>query len=136
MRTALPSTLTLLGLSRLQCVRIGFVIQRHVSEFLTGDDLESTLGSAPGVLEDQVCIILIHFRHVSLNRNVGQLSQGAAVGYVGMPSDIAALVSFLASKESHLITGQSVSISAPNLSAPFVSQGNLQISIDGGRFFD
>ena len=66
----------------------------------------------------------------------GQLSQGAAVGYVGMPSDIAALVSFLASKESHLITGQSVSISAPNLSAPFVSQGNLQISIDGGRFFD
>ncbi|KAI0273052.1 hypothetical protein BGY98DRAFT_1099595 [Russula aff. rugulosa BPL654] len=62
------------------------------------DDLESTLGSPPGVLEDQ-------------------LAQGAAVGYVGMPADIAALVSFLASKESHLITGQS-------------------LSIDGGRFFD
>ncbi|KAN0125875.1 Short-chain dehydrogenase/reductase [Russula decolorans] len=62
------------------------------------DDLESTLGTPPGVLEDQ-------------------LSQGAAVGCVGMPADIAALVSFLASKESHIITGQS-------------------ISIDGGRFFD
>jgi hypothetical protein len=53
----------------------------------------------------------------------GQLSQSAAVGYVGMPSDIAALVSFFASKESHLITGQSVSISAPNLSALFALQG-------------
>jgi meso-butanediol dehydrogenase/(S,S)-butanediol dehydrogenase/diacetyl reductase len=62
------------------------------------DDLESTLGSPPGVLEDQ-------------------LSKGAAVGYVGLPADIAELVSFLASKESHLITGQS-------------------ISIDGGRYFD
>ena len=66
----------------------------------------------------------------------GQLSQSAAVGYVGMPSDIAALVSFLASKESHLITGQSVSISAPNLSAPVPYKCNVQISIDGGRFFD
>jgi NAD(P)-dependent dehydrogenase (short-subunit alcohol dehydrogenase family) len=52
----------------------------------------------------------------------GQLSKGAAVGYVGMPADIAALVSFLASKESHLITGQSVSISAPNLLVPFALQ--------------
>jgi NAD(P)-dependent dehydrogenase (short-subunit alcohol dehydrogenase family) len=50
----------------------------------------------------------------------GQLAKGAAVGYVGQPSDIAELVSFLASKESHLITGQSVSISAPFPSAPFV----------------
>jgi len=62
------------------------------------DDLESTVGTSPGVLEEQ-------------------LSKGAAVGYVGLPNDIAALVSFLASKESHLITGQS-------------------FSIDGGRFFD
>jgi NAD(P)-dependent dehydrogenase (short-subunit alcohol dehydrogenase family) len=44
-----------------------------------------------------------------------QLSKTAAVGYVGVPADIAAIVSFLASKESHLITGQSVSISVPNL---------------------
>jgi NAD(P)-dependent dehydrogenase (short-subunit alcohol dehydrogenase family) len=49
----------------------------------------------------------------------GQLSNGAAVGYVGMPADVAQLVSFLASKESHLITGQSVSISAPYPSDPF-----------------
>jgi len=48
-----------------------------------------------------------------------QLSKGAAVGYVGVPNDIAALVSFLASKESHFITGQSVSISVPTLSASF-----------------
>ncbi|KAI0285438.1 NAD(P)-binding protein [Russula aff. rugulosa BPL654] len=44
-------------------------------------------------------------------------SKSTAVGYIGVPTDIAALVSFLASKESHLITGQS-------------------INIDGGRFFD
>jgi len=62
------------------------------------DDLESTLGSAPGLLEEK-------------------LAQKAAVGYVGQPADIAAVVSFLASKDSHLITGQS-------------------ISIDGGLFFD
>jgi NAD(P)-dependent dehydrogenase (short-subunit alcohol dehydrogenase family) len=48
-----------------------------------------------------------------------QLSKTAAVGYVGMPTDIAAIISFLASKESHLITGQSVSISAHNLMASF-----------------
>jgi NAD(P)-dependent dehydrogenase (short-subunit alcohol dehydrogenase family) len=53
-------------------------------------------------------------------RMFGQLAKGAAVGYVGQPSDIAELVSFLASKESHLITGQSVSTSAPFPSAPFV----------------
>lgn len=62
------------------------------------DDLEAKVGTAPGELEEQ-------------------LSKGAAVGYVGLPNDIAALVAFLASKESHLITGQS-------------------LSIDGGRFFD
>jgi len=62
------------------------------------DDLETNLGTPPGALEEQ-------------------LSKTAAVGYVGVPTDIAAIVSFLASKESHLITGQS-------------------ISIDGGRFFD
>ncbi|KAH9012074.1 putative oxidoreductase [Lactarius pseudohatsudake] len=39
------------------------------------------------------------------------------MGYVGVPNDIAALVSFLTSKESHLLTGQA-------------------ISIDGGRHFD
>jgi len=62
------------------------------------DDLEAGIGSPPGALEEQ-------------------LSKTAAVGYVGVPTDIAALVSFLASKESHLLTGQS-------------------ISIDGGRYFD
>jgi hypothetical protein len=38
---------------------------------------------------------------------------------MGLPTDVAALVSYLASKESHLITGQSVSILVPYLSAPF-----------------
>ncbi|KAI0292014.1 hypothetical protein BC826DRAFT_1186690 [Russula brevipes] len=55
------------------------------------DDLEAGIGSPPGALEEQ-------------------LSKTAAVGYVGVPTDIAALVSFLASKESHLLTGQSISI--------------------------
>ncbi|KAI0254563.1 acetoin reductase family protein [Lactifluus subvellereus] len=62
------------------------------------DYLEASLGTPPGVLEEQ-------------------LSKTAAVGYVAVPNDIAPLVSFLASKESHLITGQA-------------------INIDGGRFFD
>ncbi|KAI0261213.1 hypothetical protein BC834DRAFT_972813 [Gloeopeniophorella convolvens] len=62
------------------------------------DDLEVGIGSPPGVLEEE-------------------LSRTAAVGYVAVPDDIAGLVSFLASKESHLITGQA-------------------INIDGGRHFD
>ena len=61
---------------------------------------------------------LYHGVYISM-RLSEQLSKGAAVGYVGLPTDIAALVSFLASKESHLITGQSVRISVPNLSALF-----------------
>jgi len=32
-----------------------------------------------------------------------------AVGYVGAPQDVANLVGFIASKEAHFITGQSVS---------------------------
>lgn len=35
----------------------------------------------------------------------------ASVGYKGTPLDIASLVSYLASKEAHFITGQSVSAS-------------------------
>ncbi|KAF8068077.1 hypothetical protein FPV67DRAFT_1669945 [Lyophyllum atratum] len=41
----------------------------------------------------------------------------SAVGYIGNPGDIASIVSYLASKEAHFITGQSV-------------------SVNGGRFFD
>ncbi|KAN0111621.1 Short-chain dehydrogenase/reductase [Russula decolorans] len=46
-----------------------------------------------------------------------QFTKDTALGYMGLPTDVAALVSYLASKESHLITGQS-------------------INIDGGRYFD
>ncbi|KAI0285432.1 NAD-binding protein [Russula aff. rugulosa BPL654] len=46
-----------------------------------------------------------------------QFIKGSALGQIGLPTDIAALVSYLVSKESHLITGQS-------------------ITIDGGRYFD
>ncbi|ETW75224.1 hypothetical protein HETIRDRAFT_108168 [Heterobasidion irregulare TC 32-1] len=45
------------------------------------------------------------------------LNKAAALGKVGVPDDIAAVASFLASKEAHLITGQC-------------------INVDGGREFD
>jgi hypothetical protein len=71
-------------------------------------------------IEDQVRMILFHFRHVFFSiRIFEQFTKDTALGYMGLPTDVAALVSYLASKESHLITGQSVSISAPYLSAPF-----------------
>src|SRR5882762_10432609 len=44
--------------------------------------------------------------HVSLHC---QMSAMTPVGYVGAPQDIANLVGFIASKEAHFITGQSVS---------------------------
>jgi hypothetical protein len=71
-------------------------------------------------IEDQVRMILFqsHFRHVCSIRIFEQFKNGA-LGHIGLPTDVAALVSYPASKESHLITGQSVSILAPYLSAPF-----------------
>ena len=107
--------------------------------FLTGT-YQGTI-SSPRLVVPQECSRSRYAWSLSasttLIRMFGQLSNGAAVGYVGMPADVAQLVGFLASKESHLITGQSVSISAPctyRVGSP--DKSNLQISIDGGRFFD
>jgi NAD(P)-dependent dehydrogenase (short-subunit alcohol dehydrogenase family) len=83
-----------------------------------GDYLEAGLGTPPGILEEQVRAILISVVASRFNKKIlAQLSKTAALGCVGVPTDIAPLVSFLASKESQLITGQSVSITAPGLSA-------------------
>ncbi|TFK66469.1 NAD(P)-binding protein [Pluteus cervinus] len=46
-----------------------------------------------------------------------EAAKWAPIGYIGKPEDIAGLVSYLASKEAHFITGQSV-------------------TINGGTFFD
>ncbi|KAI0317836.1 acetoin reductase family protein [Amylostereum chailletii] len=62
------------------------------------NDLEVVIGGPPGALEEE-------------------LNKTCAVGYVAVPDDVAALASFFASKEAHLITGQCV-------------------NIDGGREFD
>jgi hypothetical protein len=70
-------------------------------------------------IEDQVRSILSHFSHICSIRVFEQFTKATALGHMGLPTDVAALVSYLASKESHLITGQSVSILAPYLSAPF-----------------
>ncbi|KAH9006534.1 hypothetical protein EDB86DRAFT_3036090 [Lactarius hatsudake] len=80
---------------------------------------------APGPVKTPMCSALLpkYLRTrcagcvAFLIRECMPLSKTAAVGYLGVPNDIAALVSFLASKESHLLTGQA-------------------ISIDGGRHFD
>ena len=61
----------------------------------------------------------------------------APVGYVGAPQDIANLVGFIASKEAHFITGQSVSYRMerkPICINEF--RVRLQISCDGGCYFD
>lgn len=46
-------------------------------------------------------------------QELGALAAGinaqTALGYIGKPEDIASLVSYIASKEAHFITGQSVS---------------------------
>jgi len=39
-----------------------------------------------------------------------QLVALASVGYIGQPEDVASVVSYLASKEAHFITGQSISV--------------------------
>jgi NAD(P)-dependent dehydrogenase (short-subunit alcohol dehydrogenase family) len=70
-------------------------------------------------IEDQVRMILFRFRHVCSIRIFEQFTKDTALGHIGLPTDVAALVSYLASKESHLITGQSVSIFVPYLSIPF-----------------
>lgn len=64
-------------------------------------------------------MFLFHFGHVCSITIFEQLTKSIALGHIGLPTDVAALVSYLASKESHFITGQSVSILAPYLSAPF-----------------
>ena len=70
-------------------------------------------------VEDQVRMIIFYFRHVCSIRIFEQFAKSTALGHIGLPTDVAALVSYLASKESHLITGQSVSILAPFLSPSF-----------------
>jgi hypothetical protein len=74
---------------------------------------------AGGGVEDQVRMILFHFRHVCSMKIFEQFTKYTALGHIGLPTDDAALVSYLASKEFLLLTGQSVSILAPYLSAPF-----------------
>jgi len=67
---------------------------------------------APGIIDTTMARNLIEFR-----KQQGLDTKGPLVGFNGEPDDIAGLVSYLASKESRFITGQS-------------------ISINGGFFFD
>ena len=70
-------------------------------------------------VEEKVRMFLFHFRHVCSISIFEQFTKDTALGQMGLPTDVAALVSYLASKESHLITGQSVSILAPYWSVLF-----------------
>jgi NAD(P)-dependent dehydrogenase (short-subunit alcohol dehydrogenase family) len=59
------------------------------------------------------------------------------VGYIGAPEDVASLVGFIASKESHFITGQAVSSGdTTNTSEIDIIRVLAQISCDGGFIFD
>ena len=77
------------------------------------------MAMAGAEVEDQVRVILFHFRRVCSIRISEQFTKSTALGHIGLPTDVAALVSYLASKESHLLTGQSVSILVAYLPAPF-----------------
>ncbi|KAH9073014.1 hypothetical protein EDB83DRAFT_2313118 [Lactarius deliciosus] len=81
-----PSSQVQASLSAYSASKFGI---RALTQYAEGTISRSGLGTPPGVLEDQ-------------------LSKTAAVGYLGVPNDIAALVSFIASKESHLLTRISV----------------------------
>ena len=59
-----------------------------------------------------------------------------AVGYMGATQDIADLVGFIASKEAHFITGQSVSYCMERKSTLLIKFMFSQISCDGGWYFD
>jgi NAD(P)-dependent dehydrogenase (short-subunit alcohol dehydrogenase family) len=60
----------------------------------------------------------------------------APVGYVGTPPDIASLVGYIASKEAHFITGQSVSYQIQRKPVKLIYIVPCQISCDGGVFLD
>ncbi|KAF9459842.1 acetoin reductase family protein [Collybia nuda] len=66
--------------------------------------INTTMLSAPGIPRENIELI----REAEGKKTV--------LGYIGEPEDIASIVSYLASKEAHFITGQS-------------------ISVNGGRFF-
>ncbi|KAK7449631.1 hypothetical protein VKT23_013106 [Stygiomarasmius scandens] len=69
---------------------------------------------APGVIESPMTQYMDQATQKLSNTAPGQLfdefAKRTLVGYNGKPDDVASLVSYLASKEAHFITGQSVSI--------------------------
>ncbi|KZP24016.1 NAD-binding protein [Athelia psychrophila] len=68
---------------------------------------------APGIIDTP----LMHNVEAAIAQKSGQelgalaagINAQTALGYIGKPEDIASLVSYIASKEAHFITGQSVS---------------------------
>ncbi|TFK66468.1 NAD-binding protein [Pluteus cervinus] len=70
---------------------------------------------APGMIDTPLSESL-DATYVQLNAGVpsgaflAEAAKFGAVGYLGKPEDVAGLVSYLASKEAHFVTGQNVSI--------------------------
>ncbi|KAH7925246.1 NAD(P)-binding protein [Leucogyrophana mollusca] len=67
---------------------------------------------APGIIDTPMMdsIRIQRGRDDSGKDRVQRVIDNSAVGYPGQPDDVASLVSYLASKEAHFITGQSVSV--------------------------
>ncbi|KAJ7100821.1 hypothetical protein B0H15DRAFT_817441 [Mycena belliarum] len=82
---------------------------------------------APGAIETEMLefIITSSAKSKSTENALGNFSQQAAVKRLGTPTDIANLVSFIASKESQFITG-----------ACGFFDIQEKLSINGGTFFD
>lgn len=70
-------------------------------------DIVNAVGDAFGDRQTIFEAVSIHLSFSVPLHNAFQEAQRLPVGYIGKPEDVAALVSYLASKESHYVTGKS-----------------------------
>ena len=73
------------------------------------DVMAGKYGAEPGAFYKEVSVVNMNIIIVPTKWHTGQLDSISPLGPKGTPLEISSLVSYLASKEAHFITGQSVS---------------------------